>query len=80
MLGATAVAVIVPLWRYRAARRWFRLSAPNASGIPAAVRAALPEANPGFYVSCSPEIAFPVNLLVGLPLYNLWAVHLSGAG
>lgn len=45
--------------------------AASASYIaaPAAVRLALPEANPGFYLTTSLGITFPFNLVVGIPLY-----------
>lgn len=45
--------------------------AASASYIaaPAAVRIALPEANPGYYLTASLAITFPFNLAVGLPLY-----------
>lgn len=36
---------------------------------PAAVRVALPEANPGYYLVASLGITFPFNVLVGIPLY-----------
>ncbi len=37
--------------------------------VPAAMRLALPEANPGIYVTLSLVITFPFNVLVGIPLY-----------
>lgn len=40
---------------------------------PAAVRSALPEANPGIYLACALGITFPFNILVGLPLYQAMA-------
>lgn len=45
--------------------------AASASYIaaPAAVRLALPAANPGFYLTASLAITFPFNLAIGLPLY-----------
>lgn len=45
--------------------------AASASYIaaPAAVRIALPEANPGYYVTASLAVTFPFNLSVGIPLY-----------
>lgn len=48
----------------------FAVLAASASYIaaPAAVRVALPDANPGFYVTSSLGITFPFNLLVGIPL------------
>lgn len=49
--------------------------AASASYIaaPAAVRMALPEANPGYYLTCSLAITFPFNIIVGLPLYAAMA-------
>jgi uncharacterized protein len=40
---------------------------------PAACRAALPQANPGIYLTASLAVTFPFNLLVGLPLYYEYA-------
>ena len=46
--------------------------AASASYIaaPAAVRVALPDANPGLYLTASLAITFPFNLAVGIPLYH----------
>jgi hypothetical protein len=54
--------------------------AASASYIdaPAACRAALPEANPGIYLTASLGVTFPFNLLVGLPLYYAFARWLYG--
>jgi hypothetical protein len=38
--------------------------------VPAAMRVALPEANPSLYLSVSLGITFPFNLLIGIPLYH----------
>jgi hypothetical protein len=45
--------------------------AASASYIdaPAAVRAALPQANPSIYLTSSLAITFPFNLVAGLPIY-----------
>ena len=43
---------------------------------PAAVRAALPEANPSLYLTCALGITFPFNIVVGLPLYQAMAAAL----
>lgn len=45
--------------------------AASASYIaaPAAVRLALPEANPGLYLNAALTVTFPFNLAVGIPLY-----------
>lgn len=38
--------------------------------VPAAMRLALPQANPGTYLTMSLAITFPFNLLVGIPTYH----------
>jgi uncharacterized protein len=40
---------------------------------PAACRVALPEANPGYYLSAALAITFPFNITVGLQLYHYFA-------
>ena len=51
--------------------------AASASYIaaPAAVRLALPAANPGYYLTASLALTFPFNLVAGLPLYA-WVARL----
>ncbi len=44
---------------------------------PAAMRSAVPEANPSLYLSLALGITFPFNILVGIPLY-LWVVQQYG--
>jgi hypothetical protein len=53
--------------------------AASASYIaaPAAIRIALPDANPGIYVTASLGITFPFNLIVGIPLYIKIAEYLG---
>lgn len=53
--------------------------AASASYIaaPAAVRIALPEANPSLYLTASLGITFPFNLVIGIPLYHELAKHLG---
>jgi uncharacterized protein len=43
------------------------------SAVPAVVRYAIPEANPSLYVGLSLGITFPLNILVGIPVYVQWA-------
>ena len=38
--------------------------------VPAAMRLALPEANPSTYLPMSLAITFPFNLLIGIPVYH----------
>jgi len=58
----------------------FAMLSASASYIaaPAAVRVALPEANPGYYVTCSLGITFPFNLVFGIPLFHFFAGLLYG--
>jgi uncharacterized protein len=44
---------------------------------PAAVRVALPEANPAYYLTTSLGVTFPFNLTLGIPLYTWMAQTLS---
>jgi hypothetical protein len=37
--------------------------------VPAAMRLAVPEANPGLYVSMALALTFPFNIVVGMPIY-----------
>lgn len=46
--------------------------------VPAAMRVAVPEADPGIYLTLSLGITFPFNLTLGLPLYLGIARTLSG--
>lgn len=41
--------------------------------VPAALRHALPQADPGLYVTLSLAITFPFNIVVGIPLYHALA-------
>lgn len=54
--------------------------AASASYIaaPAAVRLALPEANPALYLTSSLAVTFPFNVTVGIPLYLFWSQTLAG--
>jgi hypothetical protein len=61
--------------------RWFGIGPGNTAllmvlaasasyiAVPAAIRYAIPEANPSLYFSMSLAITFPLNLIVGIPLY-----------
>jgi len=46
--------------------------------VPAAMRVALPEANPGIYLTLSLGVTFPFNLAVGIPLYVVLANSVVG--
>lgn len=40
--------------------------------VPAAMRLAVPDANPGLYLPMALAVTFPMNLIVGIPLYHLF--------
>lgn len=46
---------------------------------PAAMRIAIPEANPALSIGASLGITFPFNLLIGIPLYHAMALRIEGA-
>ena len=46
--------------------------------VPAAMRVALPEANPSIYLTLSLGVTFPFNLTVGIPLYVAVASAVAG--
>lgn len=46
--------------------------------VPAAIRLAVPEANPGLSLASVLGITFPFNILVGIPLYHWFATTFSG--
>ena len=50
----------------------FVVLAASASyiAVPAAMRLVLPEANPGIYLTMALAITFPLNILLGIPLYH----------
>jgi hypothetical protein len=50
---------------------------------PAAMRIAIPEANPALSLGASLGVTFPFNVVVGVPLYHemaKWAYRWQGAG
>jgi hypothetical protein len=76
--------ILVPLLNAglgMAAASWLGLSAGDALlfvvlcasasyiAVPAAMQVAVPQANPGLYVTMALAVTFPLNIIVGLPLY-----------
>ena len=47
--------------------------------VPAAMRMALPQADPGIYLTMSLSLTFPFNILFGIGLVSLFARYLAGA-
>jgi hypothetical protein len=46
--------------------------------VPAAMRVALPEADPSIYLTLSLGVTFPFNLAIGIPLYYAAATAVTG--
>jgi hypothetical protein len=46
--------------------------------VPAVLRQALPEVNPGLYMGMSLGITFPLNIIIGIPLYTYIARQFVG--
>jgi hypothetical protein len=46
--------------------------------VPAAMRLALPEANPGLSLGAVLGVTFPFNILIGIPIYYWLVVKFSG--
>lgn len=47
--------------------------------VPAAMRVALPQANPGLSLALALGVTFPFNLTLGIPLYMMWARAVTGS-
>jgi hypothetical protein len=48
--------------------------------VPAVLRYAIPEANPAIYFGLSLGVTFPLNILIGIPLYTEIAQRVLGGG
>lgn len=46
--------------------------------VPAAIRLAMPDADPGIYLSMSLAVSFPFNILIGIPLVTQLAPLVLG--
>ncbi|MFM5168151.1 sodium-dependent bicarbonate transport family permease [Aeromonas veronii] len=45
--------------------------------VPATMRIAVPQANPGLSLSAVLGVTFPFNIMLGIPLYHSWARHFT---
>lgn len=66
---ALAVAVALGLGRGDALLLCVLAASASYIAVPAAIRLAIPEANPGLYVTMALAITFPFNVAIGIPLY-----------
>jgi uncharacterized protein len=92
-LGAVAFGVIMPLTSSLIGLTFGLLIGLSTGGVvllmvlaasasyiavPAAMRVALPEANPAIYLTLSLGVTFPFNLTLGIPLYVALATQFTG--
>ena len=67
--AALALAHFIGLGRGEALLLTTLCASASYIAVPAAMRLAVPEANPGLYVTMSLAITFPFNIILGLPFY-----------
>jgi len=64
-----ALAVLIGLGHGEATLLAILSASASYIAVPAAMRLALPEANPSIYLTLSLAVTFPFNLTIGIPLY-----------
>lgn len=79
-LVGTAMGIAIGLDAGSAASLGVLCASASYIAVPAAMRLALPEADPGIYLTMSLSITFPFNVLVNIGLISAFAVMLSGLG
>lgn len=69
----TVVGTAIGLETANAAALGILAASASYIAVPAAMRLALPEANPGLYLSMSLGVTFPFNIILGIPLFTALA-------
>ncbi len=67
--AALAIAWVTGMSAGNAAILMTLAASASYIAVPAAMRLALPEANPAIYLTLSLGITFPINLVIGIPVY-----------
>jgi hypothetical protein len=75
---ALALAVLLQLPAADAALLMVLSASASYIVVPAVLRYAIPEANPSLYFGLSLGVTFPLNILLGIPLYAFVARHVLG--
>ena len=75
---ALATSIAIGLGVAEATMLMILAASASYIAVPAAMRLALPEANPSIYLTLSLAITFPFNLSIGIPLYFTAAATLIG--
>lgn len=73
-----AVALILGLDAGTAAAFAILCASASYIAVPAAMRMALPQADPGVYLSMSLAVTFPFNIVIGIPLFTGLAARFIG--
>jgi hypothetical protein len=73
----TAIGVLIGLDTGSAAALGILAASASYIAVPAAMRLALPQADPGLYLSMSLGVTFPFNVILGIPLFAMLARALS---
>jgi uncharacterized protein len=78
--GGIGLAIAVALGLDAGTTAAFAMLTASASyiAVPAAMRMAMPQADPGIYLSMSLAVTFPFNIVVGIPLFTALAQHFAG--
>ena len=75
----TTMGVVIGLDAGSAAALGVLCASASYIAVPAAMRLALPEADPGIYLTMSLSLTFPFNVLVNIALISALSVYLAGA-
>ena len=78
--GGIGLAIAVALGLDAGTAAAFAILAASASyiAVPAAMRMAMPQADPGIYLSMSLAVTFPFNIVIGIPLFTALAQRFAG--
>ncbi|WP_255548170.1 sodium-dependent bicarbonate transport family permease [Erythrobacter ani] len=76
----TALGVGIGLDAGSAAALGVLCASASYIAVPAAMRLALPEADPGIYLTMSLSITFPFNVLINIGIISAFAAYLTGNG
>jgi hypothetical protein len=75
--AGTIIGTLIGLDVASAAALGILAASASYIAVPAAMRLALPEADPGLYLSMSLGVTFPFNIILGIPLFAMLAQSLG---
>lgn len=78
--GSIGLTVAIAIGLDAGSAAAFAILCASASyiAVPAAMRMAIPEADPGVYLSMSLAVTFPFNIVIGIPLFTSLAARFIG--